>query len=143
LSNLELSDDLVGTSEEDVSPWEQRLSEIAGAGSPWAPGTFSARGQMAARHERKPDSVFIATDRATQYAHKEVNSFKEVYSGTRPFEVSIRVDLSEWCHPEELAIFQDYEPSEDELREREARESKQSAPEVEASNSFDTEEVDF
>jgi len=143
LSNLELSDDLVGTSEEDVSPWEQRLSEIAGAGSPWAPGTFSARGQMAARHERKPDSVFIATDRATQYAHKEVNSFKEVYSGTRPFEVSIRVDLSEWCHPEELAIFQDYEPSEDELREREARESKQSAPEVEASNSFDTEEVAF
>jgi hypothetical protein len=143
LSNLELSDDLVGTSEEDVSPWEQRLSEIAGAGSPWAPGTFSARGQMAARHEKKPDSVFIATDRATQYAHKEVNSFKEVYSGTRPFEVSIRVDLSEWCHPEELAIFQDYQPSEDELRERKARESKQSTPDVEASHSFDGEEVAF
>jgi hypothetical protein len=143
LSNLELSDDLVGTSEEDVSPWEQRLSEIAGAGSPWAPGTFSARGQMAARHEKKPDSVFIATDRATQYAHKEVNSFKEVYSGTRPFEVSIRVDLSEWCHPEELAIFQDYQPSEDELREREARESKQSTSDVEESHSFDGEEVAF
>ncbi len=143
LFNLELSDDLVGTSEEDVSPWEQRLSEIAGAGSPWAPGTFSARGQMAARHEKKPDSVFIATDRATQYAHKEVNSFKEVYSGTRPFEVSIRVDLSEWCHPEELAIFQDYEPSEDELREREARESKQSALENEGSNSVGNEEVAF
>ena len=143
LSNLELSDDLVGTSEEDVSPWEQRLSEIAGAGSPWAPGTFSARGQMAARHEKKPDSVFIATDRATQYAHKEVNAFKEVYSGTRPFEVSIRVDLSEWCHPEELAIFQDYQPSEDELREREARESKQSTSDVEESHSFDGEEVAF
>ena len=143
LSNLELSDDLVGTSEEDVSPWEQRLSEIAGAGSPWAPGTFSARGQMAARHEKKPDSVFIATDRATQYAHKEVNSFKEVYSGTRPFEVSIRVDLSEWCHPEELAIFQDYQPSEDELREREARESKQSTSDVQESHSFDGEEVAF
>lgn len=143
LLNLELSDDLVGTSEEDVSPWEQRLSEIAGAGSPWAPGTFSARGQMAARHEKKPDSVFIATERATQYANKEVNSFREVYSGTRPFEVSIRVDLSEWCHPEELAIFQDYQPSDDELRVREARESKQSNPDVEASTSFDGEEVAF
>lgn len=143
LSNLELSDDLVGTSDEDVSPWEQRLSEIAGAGSPWAPGTFSARGQMAARHERKPDSVFIATDRATQYAHKEVNSFKEVYSGTRPFEVSIRVDLSEWCHPEELAIFQDYQPSEMELRERELRESKQSVPQANLSTTFDGEEVAF
>lgn len=143
LSNLELSDDLVGTSEEYVSPWEQRLSEIAGSGSPWAPGTFSARGQMAARHEKKPDSVFIATDRATQYAHKEVNSFKEVYSGTRPFEVSIRVDLSEWCHPEELAIFQDYEPSEDELRERQARESKQSTLENQDSNSIGSEEIAF
>jgi hypothetical protein len=143
LSNLELSDDLVGTSEEDVSPWEQRLSEIAGAGSPWAPGTFSARGQMAARHERKPDSVFIATDRATQYAHKEVNSFKEVYSGTRPFEVSIRVDLSEWCHPEELAIFQDYQPSEDELKERESRESKQTVTDLETSTSGDGEGVAF
>jgi hypothetical protein len=143
LSNLELSDDLVGTSDEDVSPWEQRLSEIAGAGSPWAPGTFSARGQMAARHEKKPDSVFIATDRATQYAHKEVNSFKEVYSGTRPFEVSIRVDLSEWCHPEELAIFQDYQPSEMELRERELRESKQSVPQANLSTTFDGEEVAF
>ena len=143
LSNLELSDDLVGTSEEDVSPWEQRLSEIAGAGSPWAPGTFSARGQMAARHEKKPDSVFIATDRATQYAHKEVNSFKEVYSGTRPFEVSIRVDLSEWCHPEELAIFQDYQPSEDELKERESRESKQTVTDLETSTSGDGEGVAF
>jgi hypothetical protein len=143
LSNLELSDDLVGSSEEDVSPWEQRLSEIAGAGSPWAPGTFSARGQMAARHEKKPDSVFIATDRATQYADKEVNSFKEVYSGTRPFEVSIRVDLSEWCHPEELAIFQDYQPSEDELKERESRESKQTVTDLETSTSGDGEGVAF
>lgn len=118
LAHLLLTDNLVGGVEEDVSPWESRLSEIAQAGSPWSPSTFSARGQMAARHEKKPESVFIASDRATQHAHKEVSSFKEVVSGTRPFEVSIRVDLSEWCHPEELAIFQDYQPSEAELDER-------------------------
>ena len=123
LAHLLLTDNLVGGAEEDVSPWESRLSEIAQAGSPWSPSTFSARGQMAARHEKKPESVFIASDRATQHAHKEVSSFKEVVSGTRPFEVSIRVDLSEWCHPEELAIFQDYQPSAAELDERVKREN--------------------
>lgn len=123
LAHLLLTDNLVGGAEEDVSPWESRLSEIAQAGSPWSPSTFSARGQMAARHEKKPESVFIASDRATQLAHKEVSSFKEVVSGTRPFEVSIRVDLSEWCHPEELAIFQDYQPSAAELDERVKREN--------------------
>ena len=143
LSHLQLNDDLVGTSEEDVSPWEQRLSEIAGAGSPWAAGTFSARGQMAARHEKKPESVFIATDRATQHAHKEVSIFKEVYAGTRPFEVSIRVDLSEWCHPEELAIFQDYQPSADEIREREARDSKSIKAEEAPVDPFNDSEVAF
>ena len=123
LAHLLLTDNLVSGVNEDVSPWESRLSEIAQAGSPWSPSTFSARGQNAARHEKKPESVFIASDRATQHAHKEVSSFKEVVSGTRPFEVSIRVDLSEWCHPEELAIFQDYQPSAAELDERVKREN--------------------
>ena len=36
-----------------------------------------------------------------------------------------------------------YQPSEDELREREARESKQSTSDVEESHSFDGEEVAF
>jgi hypothetical protein len=124
LAHLQLSNNLVDNSEESVSPWEQRLSDIAGAGSPWAPGTFSSRGQLAARHERKPSSVFIASDRTSQFAHSEVVAFKEVDAGTRPFEVSIRVDLSEWCHPEELAIFEDYQPSAEELRARELREAK-------------------
>ncbi len=134
LANLELTDNLVGNSDEDVSPWEKRLSEIAGAGSPWAPGTFSARGQMAAKHERKPESVFIATDRAAQHAHGDVTAFKDVNAGTRPFEVSIRVDLSEWSHPEELAIFQDYEPSEEELKSRELLKSANSEEETSSSD---------
>jgi hypothetical protein len=133
LAHLELTDNLVGNSDENVSPWERRLSEIAGAGSPWAPGTYSARGQMAAKHERKPESVFIATDRAAQYAHGDVTAFREVNAGTRPFEVSIRVDLSEWSHPEELAIFQDYEPSEEELKSRELLKTANSEEETPSS----------
>lgn len=143
LAHLLLTNNLVDNSEESVSPWEHRLSEIAGAGSPWAPGTFSSRGQLAARHERKPSSVFIASDRTSQFAHSEVVAFKEVDAGTRPFEVSIRVDLSEWCHPEELAIFEDYQPSAEELRERELREKKETKQADRAVDDLNHDDVAF
>jgi len=143
LSPLLLTNNLVDTPEESVSSWEHRLSEIAGAGSPWAPGTFSTRGQLAARHERKPFSVFIASDRASQLAHTEVVAFREIGAGTRPFEVSIRVDLSEWCHPEELAIFEDYEPSAEELRQRELREKKEVKNSDQLAQPLNTENLAF
>jgi len=143
LSPLLLTNNLVDTPEESVSSWEHRLSEIAGAGSPWAPGTFSTRGQLAARHERKPVSVFIASDRASQLAHTEVVAFREIGAGTRPFEVSIRVDLSEWCHPEELAIFEDYEPSAEELRQRELREKKEVKNSDQLAQPLNTENLAF
>lgn len=143
LSPLLLTNNLVDTPEESVSSWEHRLSEIAGAGSPWAPGTFSTRGQLAARHERKPVSVFIASDRASQLAHTEVVAFREIGAGTRPFEVSIRVDLSEWCHPEELAIFEDYEPSAEELTQRELREKKEVKNSDQLAQPLNTENLAF
>ena len=31
-----------------------------------------------------------------------------VRPGARPFEVAIRVDLSDWCKPDEVAIFSDF-----------------------------------
>jgi hypothetical protein len=31
-----------------------------------------------------------------------------VRPGARPFEVAIRVDFSEWCKPDEVAIFSDF-----------------------------------
>jgi len=122
LAGLSLADSLVQIDEENVSQWELKLAEISGASSPWAPATFSSRGQIAAKHEVKPESVLIATDRVCRNAHKEVGQFNEVYPGTRPFEVSIRVDLSPWCHPEEIAIFQDYQPTAEELELRSERE---------------------
>ena len=107
------------------------MAEIAGIGSPWAPATFSAKGQIAAKHEAKPESVLIATDRVCQYAHQEVGRHTEVFAGTRPFEVSIRVDLSAWCLPEEVAIFQDYQPTNEELAQRNIQEALQSPKSLE------------
>jgi len=137
LAGLSLADSLVQIDEENVSQWELKLAEISGASSPWAPATFSSRGQIAAKHEAKPESVLIATDRVCQYAHKEVGQFNEVYPGTRPFEVSIRVDLSPWCHPEEIAIFQDYQPTVEELELRNEREFAQSPKSLEIDQNLD------
>jgi hypothetical protein len=137
LAGLSLADSLVQIDEENVSQWELKLAEISGASSPWAPATFSSRGQIAAKHESKPESVLIATDRVCQNAHKEVGQFNEVYPGTRPFEVSIRVDLSPWCHPEEIAIFQDYQPTAEELELRNEREFAQSPKSLEIDQNLD------
>ena len=137
LAGLSLADSLVQIDEENVSQWELKLAEISGASSPWAPATFSSRGQMAAKHEVKPESVLIATDRVCRNAHKEVGQFNEVYPGTRPFEVSIRVDLSPWCHPEEIAIFQDYQPTVEELELRNEREFAQSPKSLEIDQNLD------
>jgi len=122
LSELLLSDSLVKQSSQPLSHWEDKLLEIAGQGSPWGVSTFSGKGQVAARHEQLPDSLLIGTGRVCGRAHSGLIKFVEVVSDTRPSEVSIRVDLSPWCNAEELAIFQDYEPSASELEARESRE---------------------
>ena len=126
LKDLDLSDSLIGTDSTSV-PWDVKLAEIAGQGAPWSPSTFSAKGKMLARHEKMPGSLFLSTEKPSKLAHGQVVAIGEVYSGTRPFEVSIRVDLSEWCHPEDLSIFQDYQPSIEELNEREEKEKHQKA----------------
>jgi hypothetical protein len=43
--------------------------------------------------------------------------FKEsaVNPGARPFEVAIRVDLSEWCKPDEVAVFSDFKPTQEQI----------------------------
>jgi hypothetical protein len=137
LAGLSLADSLVKIEDENVSQWEVKLAEIAGASAPWAPATYSSRGQISAKHEVKPESVLIATDRVCQYANKEVGQFSEIYPGTRPFEVSIRVDLSPWCHPEEIAIFQDYQPTSEELQIRSQRELAQSPKSLEINQNLD------
>lgn len=138
LADLLLSDSLVQADEENVSPWEVKLAEISVAPPlPWAPSTYSTRGKIAARHENKPESVFIATDRVCKHAHKDVGPFNEVHAGTRPFEVSIRVDMSDWCHPEEVAIFQDYQPTQEELDARDQKISSATTKIIEFADNFD------
>jgi hypothetical protein len=115
LANLDLSGTLLPEDSEFKAKWEEKLSEIAGHAAPWSSGTFSIAGASAKKHETL-ESIFLASERVHALAADEVEAHAEVHPGSRPFEVSIRVDLSQWCKPFEVAIFEDYQPSSEQLQ---------------------------
>ena len=49
-------------------------------------------------------------------SESSVEAHADIKPGSRPFEVAIRVDFSSWCKPYEVAIFEDYQPTSDQLR---------------------------
>ncbi len=114
LADLELSGSLLKDDSESISRWEVKLSEIAGIAAPWSSETFSIHGASNKKHEYL-ESVFLASDRVQGLASKGVEAHADVRPGSRPFEVAIRVDLSQWCKPNEVAIFEDFQPSADQL----------------------------
>jgi hypothetical protein len=114
LSELELSGSMLKEESEGLSTWEAKLSEIAGFAAPWSRETFSIDGAANKKHE-KLESIFLASDRVKGLAAKNIEAHADIRPGSRPFEVSIRVDLSEWCKPNEVAIFEDFQPSAEQL----------------------------
>ena len=114
LVDLELTGSLLKDDSEEISRWEVKLSEIAGHAAPWSSETFSTAGAANKKHESL-ESVFLASDRVQGLAAKGIEAHADVRPGSRPFEVSIRVDLSEWCKPNEVAIFEDFQPSTEQL----------------------------
>jgi len=115
LADLELSGSLLKDDSEEISRWEVKLSEIAGHAAPWSSETFSIAGASNKRHESL-ESVFLASERVKGLAAKGIEAHADVRPGSRPFEVAIRVDLSQWCKPNEVAIFEDFQPTSEQLK---------------------------
>jgi hypothetical protein len=112
LEGLELDGSLGSSTSAPVSKWEEKLGEIADLASPWSISTFSETGQTANRHNQV-ESIFIASAKVP--AKEGVEKTVAVNPGARPFEVAIRVDLSAWCKPNEVAIFSDFKPTQEQL----------------------------
>ena len=108
LDGLQLDGSIGTSSNVAISKWEEKLAEIADLAAPWSVSTFSNKGTAANRHERV-ESIFIASEHVN--AKEGVSKTSAVNPGARPFEVAIRVDLSEWCKPDEVAIFSDFKPT--------------------------------
>ena len=114
LADLALSGSLLKDDSEEVSQWEVKLAEIAGHAAPWSSETFSSAGAANKKHESL-ESVFLASDRVQGLAANGIEAHADVRPGSRPFEVAIRVDFSQWCKPNEVAIFEDFQPSAEQL----------------------------
>ena len=112
LEGLELDGSLGSSTSAPVSKWEEKLGEIADLASPWSISTFSETGQTANRHNQV-ESIFIASSKVP--AKEGVVKTVAVNPGARPFEVAIRVDLSAWCKPNEVAIFSDFKPTQEQV----------------------------
>jgi len=92
--------------------WQEKLAEIADLASPWSALSFSDKGTANNRHQHV-ESIFIASERVP--SREGVVKESAVNPGARPFEVAIRVDLSEWCKPDEVAVFSDFKPTKEQL----------------------------
>jgi hypothetical protein len=92
--------------------WQEKLAEIADLASPWSALSFSDKGTANNRHQHV-ESIFIASERVP--SREGVVKESAVNPGARPFEVAIRVDLSEWCKPDEVAVFSDFMPTKEQL----------------------------
>jgi hypothetical protein len=112
LEGLELDGSLGSSTSAPVSKWEEKLGEIADLASPWSISTFSETGQALNRHNGV-ESIFIASSKVP--AKEGVVKTVAVNPGARPFEVAIRVDLSAWCKPNEVAIFSDFKPTQEQV----------------------------
>ena len=107
LEGLELEGSIGFNAQDGVSKWEVYLSEIADLASPWSTSTFSSLGQGNSKHI-DVESIFISSEQVNALTKPGVIGEVAVRPGARPFEVAIRVDLSDWCKPDEVAIFSDF-----------------------------------
>ena len=107
LEGLELDGSIGFNIQDGVSKWEVYLSEIADLASPWSTSTFSSKGQAQSKHINV-ESIFISSEQVNRLTKPGVAGEVAVRPGARPFEVAIRVDFSEWCKPDEVAIFSDF-----------------------------------
>ena len=113
LEGLELTDTLGIKQDAQISTWEEKLRETAGTGTALSALNYSNSGKANSKHLEPIESMFICSKQIQ--VDKRIDWQPEVDAGIRPFEVSIRVDLSSWCKPGDLLIFDGLESSTDEV----------------------------
>lgn len=114
LSSLDISEDIGSPIDSQESTWESKLAEAAVASSNWSILNFSNEGQSQGKHLEEIESLFIASKNVVNSVNIGIPSYPLVEPGNKPFEVSIRADLSSWCKPGDLAIFEGLPSSESE-----------------------------
>jgi len=116
LQGLEIGEDLV-QAPEDSHKWDTFLTNISGPSSPWSPLVFSDKGRTRGRQSKFSRSFILGSPRLSDRASgNEVEFIETTSQTTRPVDLLLRVDLSDWCSAGEVKVFEGMEISEIENR---------------------------
>ena len=105
LAGLEISDDLIESSENNFA-WDDYLSLIGGYASPWSPLVFSNEGILRGRREKINRSFILGNSRLAQLGKEGIDFIESLSESTRPVDLLLRVDLSNWCSAGEVKVFE-------------------------------------
>lgn len=113
LDGLDLGDDLVAEPMDKV-PWDDFLGVISGPCAPWSQLVFSKHGILKDRHEKVNRSFLLGVERFSNKISADMAFIPSSNKSTRPVDLLLRVDLSDWCSAGEVSIFEGMEISETE-----------------------------
>jgi hypothetical protein len=105
LDGLEISDNLVDSSENNFA-WDDYLSLIGGYASPWSPLVFSNEGILRGRREKINRSFILGNLRLAHLGKEGIDFIESLSESTRPVDLLLRVDLSNWCSAGEVKVFE-------------------------------------
>lgn len=105
LADLELGEDLIDEPKNQLG-WNEYLQTLAGPAVAWSPLVFSNQGILNER-QQKINRSFILGDK--KFAPDSIEFVEFIDSSTkytRPVDLLLRVDLSDWCSAVEVKIFE-------------------------------------
>jgi hypothetical protein len=105
LDGLEISDNLIDSSGNNFA-WDAYLSLIGGYASPWSPLVFSNEGLLRGRREKINRSFILGNSRLAQLGIEGIDFIVSSSAATRPVDLLLRVDLSNWCSAGEVKVFE-------------------------------------
>ena len=105
LDGLEISDNLIDSAENNFA-WDEYLALISGYASPWSPLVFSNEGILRGRREKINRSFILGNSRLAHLGKEGIDFIESLSESTRPVDLLLRVDLSNWCSAGEVKVFE-------------------------------------
>jgi hypothetical protein len=113
LEGLALGDDLVDQPRDEVK-WDAFLEAISGPCAPWSQLVFSEHGILKDRHDNVNRSFILGIEKFRDTRDIHTTFVESSNKATRPVDLLLRVDLSDWCAAGEVSIFKGMEISDTE-----------------------------
>lgn len=106
LADLKLGEDLIDEPKDQIG-WRNYLQILSGPSVAWSPLVFSNHGILNGRQEKVNRSFLLGDENFNESLPSEdVVFISSSVKSTRPVDLLLRVDLSDWCSAGEVKIFE-------------------------------------